>query len=318
MRTIIISVLVITLLLVTRGTLKAEEVEFQRFIIDKDESRFESIEKLKDQNLIKNTFTFNVLSFFRNGLKGIPSGAYKIEKGMNAWQIAKVFSSPAYMRWVTIKPGVRKEQVAEILSNELHWDETKKTEFLNAHETLGKEYLEGVYLPDTHLLPVDENGLEIAKRIIDKFNEKFNPYYEAFLKDNTKPFTALKIASLVEREAAGKEDMPLIAGIIWNRLLLGMKLDIDATLQYAKGKVGDTWWGRVTPEDKKMFSPFNTYRYKGLPPTPIANPGLDAIDAVLNPEKTNCFYYLHDGNGKIYCSDTYAKHKENIEKYLKT
>jgi UPF0755 protein len=129
--------------------------------------------------------------------------------------------------------------------------------------------------------------------------------------------TAIKIASLVQREAAGESDMPLIAGIIWNRLLQGMPLAIDATIQYAKGGTDDDYWTPLVKGDTKMDSLYNTYLHKGLPPTPIANPGLPAILAVLNPAKTDCLYYLHDSSGTIHCAATYAEHQKNIEKYLK-
>ena len=110
--------------------------------------------------------------------------------------------------------------------------------------------------------------------------------------------------------------MPIIAGIIWNRLDQKMKLDIDATLQYIKGKAPD-WWGKVSADDKNIDSPFNTYKYAGLPPRPIANPGLDAINAVLHPAQTDCIYYLHDSGGQIHCAKTYDEHKLNIDKYLR-
>jgi UPF0755 protein len=96
-----------------------------------------------------------------------------------------------------------------------------------------------------------------------------------------------------------------------------MKLQIDATIQYAKGKVNDQWWSIVTPKDLEIESLYNTYLYQGLPPTPIASPGLAAIEAVLNYEKTDCLYYLHDHNKQIHCAVTYDEHLKNIEKYLK-
>ena len=94
-----------------------------------------------------------------------------------------------------------------------------------------------------------------------------------------------------------------------------MKLQMDATLQYAKGSEEDGWWPTVEPADKKIDSLYNTYMYPSLPPTPIANPGLAALDAAYNPQKTSCLYYLHDKKGVIHCSSTYAGHQANIKKY---
>ena len=90
---------------------------------------------------------------------------------------------------------------------------------------------------------------------------------------------------------------------------------MDATLQYVKG-TENAWWPTVASKDKHIDSPYNTYKNKGLPPSPIANPGLAAITAALNPSTTDCLYYLHS-NDRIYCSKTYKEHKEKIEKYLK-
>ena len=115
----------------------------------------------------------------------------------------------------------------------------------------------------------------------------------------------------------GPSDMPLIAGVIWNRLENDQRLQLDASIQYAKGKIDGQWWSVVTGTDiKNIDSPYNNYKYSGLPPTPIANPGLKAIDAVLNPTKTDCIFYLHDRSREIHCAVTYEEHLENIEKYL--
>lgn len=110
--------------------------------------------------------------------------------------------------------------------------------------------------------------------------------------------------------------MPLIAGIIWNRLLKPMPLEIDATIQYVVGEQG-RWWRPVTLEEYKIESPYNTYLHKGKPPAPICNPGLAAIEAVIHDQSSDYFYYLHDENRRIHCAETYKEHLENIEKYLK-
>ena len=94
-----------------------------------------------------------------------------------------------------------------------------------------------------------------------------------------------------------------------------MKLDIDATLQYARGNTGEGFWAPITPAEKKIDSLYNTYLHAGLPPTPISNPGVTAIEAVLNPAKTKCLFYLHDTKGEIHCAETYDKHLDNVDKY---
>lgn len=289
--------------------------EEERIVVNSTTTTAELIPKLKEQEYIRNEWAFEFALKRRGG--EIEPGGYKISKSMSAWKIAKILTSEPYMKWVVIPEGLRKEQIAEILATKLGWKEQEKSDWITKFTAMKYDYVEGVYFPDTYLIPKDESGLEIAQRFINKFNEEFALYSEKFIKANIKWDTALKIASLVQREAAGKDDMPLIAGIIWNRLLKGMKLEIDATVQYARGKTENNWWSPIKPADIQIDSPYNTYLYKGLPPHPIANPGIEAIDAVLNSTETECLYYLHDQNRQIHCAKTYEEHKANIEKYLK-
>jgi len=282
----------------------------------------EVTQQLKAQGFIRNEVGFKIALL---GLKGASSvcvdciqpGAYKISKAMNVWEIAKILQQEPYMKWVVVPEGLRKEQIAEILARTLGWNDQQKNDWINKFTAMNYDYVEGVYFPDTYLIPVAEAPLEVAQRFINKFNEKFAAYADKFTAANIKWTTALKIASIIQREAGGKNDMPLIAGIIWNRLDIGMKLEIDATVQYARGNTPEGWWSSIKVADKQIDSPYNTYLYKGLPPHPIANPGLDAIDAVLNSTETDCLFYLHDSNKQIHCAKTYEEHLANIEKYLK-
>lgn len=276
------------------------------------------VKRLKDNGFIRNSWAFN-LALSRTG-KDIESGGYKISKSMNVWELARTLTSPPSLKWVVIPEGLRKEEIGERLAKVLGWDEKQLHDWTYTYTAMDYDHLEGVYFPDTYLIPVEENGLDVANRLRRRFDEKFAPYMTKFLKQNVKWTTALKIASIVQREAAGKEDMPLIAGILWNRLLKDMKLEVDATVQYARDdrdNLTTGFWKPISPADKEIDSKYNTYKYTGLPPFPICNPGLDAIDAVLNPAETDCLYYLHDSNRQIHCAKTYQEHLANIEKYLR-
>jgi UPF0755 protein len=292
-------------------------VEPERFVVPLNASRSQAIQSLVDEGFIKSSFGFNIALLLRGKFGAIAPGGYKISKNQNVFQIAGILTAEPYMKWVVVPEGERKEQIADMLAQELDWSNQTKNEFLNEYASKGTDYKEGIYFPDTYLLPKDETGGQIAERFIAHFQEKFAPLYPQFTKQNVRWPTAIKIASLVEREAANENDMPLIAGIIWNRLLQNMKLDIDATIQYARGDIGNGYWAPLISGDTKMNSPYNTYLHAGLPPTPISNPGLPAIEAVLNPAKTKCLYYIHDKDGVIHCAITYAEHQANIEKYLK-
>lgn len=216
---------------------------------------------------------------------------------------------------VVIPPGLRKEEIGNILADKLKWTDEQRQSFMNA--STSTDFAEGVYFPDTYLIPPDEAATTTAARLLGNFNVKFAPYQKAALEANIKWTTLLTMASLIQREAAGTSDMALISGILWNRIEEGMPLGVDSTIQYIRGDAGSGWWAPISVADKKIDSLYNTYMNKGLPPHPIDNPGLDAIKAALEPEKTDCLYYLHDNSRNIHCAKTYEEHQNNIEEWLK-
>ncbi len=223
-------------------------------------------------------------------------------------------ANPA-VRIVRVQEGLRKEEVAEVMANKLGWGEKAKNDFINAHLALNTTNLEGHYFPQTYLINKDEGPAVVSATMFNEFSKKTENIKQPKSKQIINPETALKIASIIQRESNGKIDMKLISGIIWNRIWSGMKLQIDATVQYAKGNEEDGWWEQINKEDTKIKSVYNTYLHAGLPPGAIANPGLAAIEAAYNPQKTNCLFYLHDKNRQIHCAKTYEEHKRNIEKY---
>lgn len=272
--------------------------------------------ELEGRRFVKSSLGFRAIFSLRGG-GTIEVGAYHISKAMNTWQIAGILHNEPELRWVTIPEGLRKEEIASILASTLKWSIEDTQKWISTYTAMEYDYIEGVYFPDTYLVPINEAPLDVAKRLRAHFQEKFSPYAKEAAKQNIKWTTALTLASIVQREAAGKADMPLIAGVLWNRLLKGQKLEVDATVQYARGNTGNGWWAPIKPTDKQISSAYNTYLNKGLPPHPISNPGLEAIAAVINPAETKCLFYLHDSAGAIHCAKTYEEHLKNIEQYLK-
>lgn len=287
------------------------------FTVPKEKIDFDVAQNLKDQDMIRSMWGFEILRSILAKGKEIQSGGYRLNKNMFVWQVLGKLTDTPDLLWVTIAGCQRKAQIGETLATLLNWNDEKLNEW-NTNGSGGKpEYAEGVYYPDTYLIPVDESGSAVAKRFIDRFNEKFAPLSQVFADKNIKWTTGLTIASLIAREAGGPADMNLISGIIWNRLDAGIKLQIDATMQYTLGQKTDgSWWGGIDLAQKQSDSPYNTYKYTGLPPTPICSPGIDAITAVLEPEETDCIFYLHDHDKQIHCARTYEGHKENIRTYL--
>jgi UPF0755 protein len=286
-----------------------------RFIVPLTASTTDDVAQLLlAQNFITSTTDFDA-AYAGLGASVAP-GAYKLSASMTAPQIAATLHGMPYMKWVVVPEGLRKEEIAVLLGTTLGWTSAQETAWENAYKQINADDIEGVYFPDTYLIPVAETPTTVATRIIDQFNQSFLPYSTDFTAQNIKWTTGLNLASIVQREAADDADMPLIAGILWNRLTQNIALDVDATLQYARGNTGNGWWAPVTAADKAIDSPYNTYKYKGLPPHPISNPGLAAIEAVLQPASTTCIYYIHDKNRVTHCADTYAKQQANIQMYL--
>lgn len=298
------------------GPMQKEAVE-EEFLVTPGESVTEVASTLGEKGFVRGSWIFTLAYLHASGGRGVRPGGYEISKAMDAWTIASQLVAPPYVAWVTIPVGVRKEQIADMLADALGWTDAQMQEWNAVDTDTNPNYVEGVYFPDTYLIPTDEPPAVIAERMRDRFKEEFAPYADEALKKNIPWTKVLTIASLIEREAGSAADMPIISGIIQNRLKVGMPLAIDATLQYMEGSEENGWW--PTPHAAATYAdtPFNTYKNKGLPPHPIANPGLAAIAAALKPSATDCLFYIHDTNGQMHCSKTYSGQKANVAKYLK-
>lgn len=221
-----------------------------------------------------------------------------------------------YVRIVKVQEGLRKEEIAEVFADKLGWGDKEKSDFVNFSPYSDASNFEGHYFPHTYMVSVDDTPTQVGATMFNEFSKQTSKIKKNKSANILNEDTVIKIASLIQREAAGKHDMNLISGIIWNRIWSGMRLQVDATLQYAKGSEEEGWWSEVNSEDKKIKSAYNTYAHSGLPPSPIANPGIAAIAAAYNPQKTDCLFYLHDKKRKIHCAKTYEEHKNNIKIYL--
>lgn len=221
-------------------------------------------------------------------------------------------------RVLVIESGERKEEVVADFSKILGWDKTKSAIFLDRLKKEVPVLSDGKLYPGTYVVEKDADPDAVAIIIADRFNAEVRSRYSDEIESIVPLKDALIIASLLEREAYDFEDMRYISGIIWNRLFIDMRLQLDATMQYAKATNSKIppkkWWVVPVPADKFIDSKFNTYKYAGLPPGPIANPSIDAIIAALNPKQTDCLFYFHDDKGGFHCSVTYAEHVAALKK----
>jgi UPF0755 protein len=292
--------------------------EKERFVIRLDSREEQVVADLKEKGFLKSPWLFNLILTLKNWHGQISPGGYLLSKSMNAYELAQALLVGPYQKWVLIPPGKRKEQTAVILKKALDWSDGIAQGFILAAE-------EGYLFPDTYLIDVDADPQEVVAKLRANFNEKFDAQLQKdLLAQNVRSNTALKIASLIERESGGEADKAVIAGIIWNRLNKGMKLEIDATVQYAittenlkvNPNLEDFWQFLPGGLVRKINSPYNTYRRNGLPPGPICSPGLAAIKAAVHPAETEALYYLHSADKQIHTAKTYKEHLENIKKYL--
>lgn len=175
------------------------------------------------------------------------------------------------------------------------------------------EPLEGRMFPETYFIPNDYTSEDLYELMLETFNKKIEKL-DIDNSDTTLNLDEILIlASIIEREANTKESKKMVAGILLNRLAINMPLQADASIEY----VLDKPLSELTPEDLKIDSPYNTYLNLGLPPTPIGNPGLDAIQAVLEPIASDYYFYITGDDGEFYYAETYEQHLRNISYYLR-
>jgi uncharacterized YceG family protein len=243
--------------------------------------------------------------------------------GIISWIASIIDNTAAYQslasadgHLIAIEPGERREQILQQLTNALDWNKTQQAQFNTAVDTDNPGLTDGMFAPGNYVVNTNMTPSNVAALMEIKFDQTILLHYGTTTAAYVPLPEALTVASLIEREASGPDDMRIISGIIWNRLFDNMNLQIDATLQYAMGEnKSGTWWQEVVPKDKYINSPYNTYENPGLPPGPIASPSLAAVLAALNPVQTSCLYYFHDSKGNFHCSNTYAEHVALLKKY---
>ncbi len=283
----------------------------KRFIIQKGEPLNSIINNLEKEGLIRNRIVFYVIVKRLGIEKDIQAGEFALSTGLTARELALKLTQGTIESWITVIEGLRKEEIAEIMAEELDISESD----------FNQQAQEGYLFPDTYLIPKDATAETVISIMKNNFDTKYSPSLRAKAQQlGLTEREAVTLASLVEKEAL-KDDRVEIASIMLRRLKEGMPLQIDATVQYALGYQPQEkrWWKKsLTLADLKTNSAYNTYVNPGLPPGPIANPGLAALEAVVNADPdTPYLFYLHGKNGKTYYGRTGEEHERNIERYLR-
>lgn len=287
--------------------------------------------RLKENGLIRDPLVF-VLYLRLKGLDAqIQAGEFKVSPLMSVPELVNQLTQGVEDLSVTIPEGFRVEEVgervverfladSEKLVGQFHQDELERWQGWKEEFTTLAGPEEGFLFPDTYLLSRSTMPAELVTVMKENFNRKVT---DQLREDARRRGLDLKelitLASIVEREVKFAEDRPIVAGILLRRYRQGTLLGADATVQYDLGysEREKTWWRKeMTVRDLERDSPYNTRKHPGLPPTPIANPGLAAIKAVVYPETTDYFYYLSDREGKMHYGVTFEDHQANMAKYL--
>ena len=316
-----------------------------RFVVEPGTPARTIGQQLVEQGLITDDLLFEAYVRVNGLAAGLEAGTFILAPSMTIPEIVEILQqAEASSVTVTIPEGWRLEQVADYLGEaEIFMEgeaavEAYRTQALTGNltgvdasrypflqERPAGTSLEGYLFPDTYEVPnAAAIPLDVLTRQLDTFAARVVPAYEAAVLSGTTTmdlYTVLTVASIVEREAVVPEERPDIAGVYLNRLEAGIRLEADPTVQYAMGYQAETgqWW--KTPvfleEYSSVDSPYNTYLHDGLPPGPIASPGLSSIQAVLNPADHDYLYFVAtaDGTGRHVFASTFEEHMANVQQY---
>jgi UPF0755 protein len=274
---------------------------------------------LQSRDIIRSSIAFDVLARATGEAPEVKAGEFAFPAHQTLGDVlAEVtHAGREVATWVTIPEGFTAREVAQTLADRgigtgSDFERTFLTTPLDVGGTQAPT-LEGYLFPDTYLIPRDASPGQVANIMTGAFFSHLPPNANRLAKKlgYTIP-QIVTIASLVEREAKVDAERPLMAGVYYNRLRLHMPLQVDATIEYTFPHHKDV----ITFQDLRADSPYNTYRYAGLPPTPIANPGWPSLNAAFHPQKSQYLYYVSMGNGRSAFARTLAQHEANVAKYL--
>ena len=285
---------------------------------------------LEDANIVDNALFFYLKAKNDGVTKNFKAGDFVLNTSMSYEEIINTLQSTGQSQQLKllVKEGETQEDIARNLDD---MGIVTYDEFINACNNITYDYkflkdlptdearknkLEGYLYPDTYFLSENDTAEDIVNRLLRRFDELYTEdLYKKAESLNLTTDEVVTIASIVEREVRYTPEKSIVASVVYNRLEKGIKLQMDATVLYAKGEHSD----RTLISDTKIESPYNTYYIEGLPIGPISNPSIDTIKAVLNPADTDYLYYVvkDDATGEHFFTNDYNEFLEAKEKYIK-
>jgi len=268
------------------------------FSIERGQSFSQIADNLEKEGLIKDSFNFKLYAFSQGYARSLQAGEYLLSPSMTLPEIVgKIVSGDTAQITVTIPEGFTVKQIEE-----------------RTGLSLPGEDLEGFLFPDTYQFSANVSGQEVVDKMRENFNRKLTDEMREEIERQEKTiFEIITMASMIEKEVRTPEDKKLVSGVLWKRLEIDMPLQVDATIVYITGKQTT----RVSLQDLQIDSPYNTYKYQGLPIGPICNPGLESIIAAIYPQENQYWYYLSAPDGTTHFSRTLEEHNIAKVKYLR-
>jgi UPF0755 protein len=277
--------------------------------------------RLLDAGLVRDEFTLRAALRWTGAARALKAGEYRFDRAMSAVEVVdKLARGDIYTRRITFPEGLTIDEMAKLYEMR---EFGRASDFIMAAQNASlirdldpaAPDLEGYLFPDTYALPRDWS----AERLIGVMVDRFKTTYRQDLRDKaqaqgltTRQVVAL--ASLVEKETAKDEERPLVAAVYRNRMRIGMGMQADPTVVYALQKAG-RYDGNIRREDLAFDSPYNTYKYGGLPPGPIAAPGRGSLEASLNPADVDYLYFVSRNDGSHVFATTLEEHNANVHEY---
>lgn len=275
---------------------------------------------LQAHNILAHPIAFRILARMRGDEARVQAGEYAFAARQTSDEILRrlVSGQQQVAVWVTIPEGFTAREIAHTLA-ERKLGSASAFEAVFLHDGIELDgrrtpSLEGYLFPSTYLMPLDLTPAAAAKLLTDQFRQELPPDAAGRARAlGHSVAEVVTIASLVEREAKADDERALMAGVYYNRLRLGMPLEVDASIEY----IFPEHHAVITTRDLALDSPYNTYRHAGLPPTPIANAGKASLDAAFEPQASEYLYYVYKGDGHHAFAKTLGEHNANVARYLK-
>lgn len=278
-------------------------------------------DRLMASGVVSDRLTWRAAILLSGDATRLKAGEYRFDQPMTALQVIdKIVRGDVYFMSITFPEGLTIAEMADIYQSEgfgpakTFVDAARDPAPIRDLDAAAKD-LEGYLFPETYPLPRKADAGDLVRQMVDRFRKVLTPELrQAAEARGLSVRQTVTLASLVEKETAKAEERPLVAAVYANRLRIGMPLQCDPTVIYAKQLAGN-YRGNLTREDLSLDSPYNTYRYPGLPPGPIAAPGKGSLEAAIQPAEADFLYFVSRNDGSHEFAKTLAEHNRNVQRY---